>query len=89
MVMLIKNLGQGYDVWDKSAEIRFLKPGRDTLYARFLLTPAELDEIRAALGTQPSVDRSYHIELADATGIVHTVVDKIIHIRKKDPAVKK
>lgn len=89
MMMLIKTLGPGYEVWDKSAMIRFLKPGRNTLYAHFRITPSELDEIRAALNTQPSIDRSYHIELADAAGVVHAVVDKVIHIRKKEPTLKK
>src|SRR6516162_5291913 len=35
MVMLIKVLGSEYIVWDKSASIRFKKPGRSTLYAEF------------------------------------------------------
>src|SRR5262250_862262 len=33
MIMLIKILGPGYTVWDKAATIRFLKPGRATLFA--------------------------------------------------------
>ena len=36
MILLIKVLGPGYTVWDKAATIRFLKPGRSRLYARFL-----------------------------------------------------
>jgi hypothetical protein len=28
MLMLIENLGKDYIVWDKSASIRFKKPGR-------------------------------------------------------------
>jgi acyl-coenzyme A thioesterase PaaI-like protein len=32
MVMLIRLLGPEYIVWDKSASIRFKKPGRSTLY---------------------------------------------------------
>ena len=49
MIMLIRNLGKGYTVWDKAATIRFRKPGKTTLYARFTLDEAELDAIRAAL----------------------------------------
>ena len=36
MVMLIKILGSGYIVWDKAATIRFKRPGRETLYAKFV-----------------------------------------------------
>jgi hypothetical protein len=86
MVMLIRNLGPDYVVWDKSASIRFRRPGRTTLHARFSIDPAELDAIRAALAQAPSVDRTYTVELADAEGVVHATVEKVIHIRhKKSP----
>ena len=38
MLMLIKNLGKNYIVWDKAAKIRFKRPGKETLFADFLLT---------------------------------------------------
>ena len=86
MIMLIKSLGPAYTVWDKSATIRFRKPGRSTLYARFLLEDAELDEIRRLLETEPSIDRVYVVELADADGTVHATVEKTIYIRKSSPS---
>jgi acyl-coenzyme A thioesterase PaaI-like protein len=82
MIMLIRNLGPAYRVWDKAATIRFKKPGRSTLYARFVLEQAELDEIRRLLEAEPSVDRVYVVELADAAGTVHATVEKTIYIRK-------
>jgi acyl-coenzyme A thioesterase PaaI-like protein len=84
MVMLINALGPGYVVWDKAASIRFRRPGRTTLHARFVLTDDELDEIRTALLTERSIDRVYHVDLADAEGTVHASVEKTIHIRRKD-----
>ena len=84
MVMLIQNLGPGYVVWDKSASIRFRRPGRTTLHARFVLDQAELDAIRAALETERAVDRTYRIELADAGGAVHAEIEKVIHVRRKE-----
>ena len=33
MLMLIENLGRDYIVWDKSATIRFRKPGTGTMTA--------------------------------------------------------
>jgi acyl-coenzyme A thioesterase PaaI-like protein len=83
MVMLIRVLGPGFVVWDKAASIRFRKPGRTTLHARFVLTRAETDAIRAALETERAVDRVYQIELTDAEGTVHAEVEKVIHIRRK------
>ena len=83
MVMLIRNLGPDYVVWDKAATIRFLKPGRSTLYARFALDEAELDAIKSALVNQRSVDRSYSIDLTDAAGAVYASVEKVIYIARK------
>jgi len=83
MVMLIKALGPGYVVWDRSAAIRFRKPGRSTLHARFTLDDAELDAIRAALADATSTERTYTIQLVDAAGVVHAEVEKLIHIRKR------
>lgn len=83
MVMLIHLLGPGYVVWDKSASIRFLKPGRKTLYARFLIPPEEVRAIEAALETAASVDRTYAVELVDQEGVPHARVEKILYVRKK------
>ncbi|HEX8395616.1 MAG TPA: DUF4442 domain-containing protein [Longimicrobium sp.] len=84
MIMLIRVLGPGYVVWDKAASIRFRRPGRTTLHARFLIDDAELDAIRAALRDTPTVDRVYQIDLTDGDGVVHATVEKTIHVRRKD-----
>lgn len=83
MIMLIKRLGPGYVVWDKSASIRFRRPGRDTLHATFLLEDTELEAIRSALQTDESVERVYTVELVDGEGTVHAVVEKMIYIRRR------
>jgi acyl-coenzyme A thioesterase PaaI-like protein len=83
MIMLIKRLGPGYVVWDKSASIRFRRPGRDTLHATFLLEDTELEAIRSALQTDESVERAYTVELVDGEGTVHAVVEKVIYIRRR------
>ncbi len=82
MMMLLKTLGDGYVVWDKEADIRFKKPGTETLYARFRLTDEELEAIRAELSTDgtESIDRHYTVDLVDAAGTVHATVRKTIHI---------
>jgi hypothetical protein len=84
MIMLIKVLGPEYIVWDKAAAIRFRKPGRATLTARFVVTDEELAAIRAAAAAQPSVDRTYVVELTDAAGVAHATIEKTIYIRRKD-----
>jgi len=82
MVMLIKCLGSGYTVWDKSATIRFLRPGKSALRATFRLDEAELEAIRAELATKRSIDRVYVIELVGEDGTPHATIEKTIYIRK-------
>jgi acyl-coenzyme A thioesterase PaaI-like protein len=84
MIMLIKSLGPGYVVWDKAATIRFRKPGRSTLYARFEIAPHLLDAIRADLEGAAKIDRVFQVDLASADGTVHASVEKTIHIARRD-----
>jgi hypothetical protein len=83
MLMLIKCLGSEYIVWDKAATIRFKRPGKETLFADFLLTEEELSEIRTLLETRESVDRIYTVELKDKNGKLHCLIEKTLYIAKK------
>lgn len=82
MVMLIKNLGSDYIVWDKAATINFKKPGKETLFAEFLLTENELNEIKEILKNQKSVNRTYNVELKNKEGKVHCLIEKTLYIAK-------
>ncbi|HEX9688514.1 MAG TPA: DUF4442 domain-containing protein [Thermoanaerobaculia bacterium] len=82
MIMLIKILGPEYIVWDKAATIRFKKPGRGTLYARFVIPEKEITTIRRLLETEASIDRVYNVDLTDGDGVVHATIEKTIYIRR-------
>ena len=83
MIMLMRNLGSQYLIWDKAAAVRFKKPARVALYARFNLDEAELGSIRAALVEQDRLDRVYHIDLCDSQGEVYAWVEKTIYIARR------
>ena len=83
MLMLIKTLGREYVVWDKAAKIRFKRPGKTVLFADFLLTEEELTEIKTRLETEKSLDRVYNVELKDAAGKTHCLIEKTLYIAKK------
>ena len=85
MVMLIENLGKDYIVWDKSATIRFKKPGRGTVFANFRLTDQQTNEIKQALTTEKKIERVFAVEVKDKSGTVIAEVEKLLHIRRKDP----
>lgn len=85
MIMLMKNLGPDYVVWDKAAAIRFLKPGRDTLRATFRLDETELAAIRGALDAGArSVERTYTVRLLSEEGLACAEVEKVEYVRRKD-----
>ena len=64
--------------------IRFLKPGSGTLYGCFRLPAHEVDEIRAALQHERSLDRVYEIELVDRSGAPHARFEKTVSVRRVD-----
>ena len=87
-LMLMQNLGPGYVVWDKAAAIRYRRPGRTTLYARFTLGEEEILGIREELTAGGSVDRVYQVDLTDAAGEVHATIEKTLYIRRGDAPEK-
>ena len=84
MLMLIHNLGPGYIVWDKSASIRFRKPGKGRVVARFRLSDKQLEEIRRDLQTQPKIEPVFLVEVTDESATVIAEVEKVLHVRKKN-----
>jgi acyl-coenzyme A thioesterase PaaI-like protein len=46
MIMLYRILGNEYVVWDKSATIRFKRPGSEKIYARLILTPDFIENVK-------------------------------------------
>ncbi len=83
MLMLIKNLGRDYIVWDKAATIQFKKPGKDKVHAEFFLTQEILDEIKALVETHTKIDKVFQVEIKDEEGKLIALVDKVLYIRKK------
>lgn len=82
--MLMAALGEDYIIWDKAASIRYRKPGYTTLYADFRLTPEDLAGIGAGLAEQHELDWIFQIDIKDADGVVHTVVERTVYIAEKN-----
>ena len=70
MIMLIDQLGPGYSVWDKAGAIRFRRPGRGTVRARFEIPPERLEEIRRAADAGGKVEPTFSVSSLDAEGEV-------------------
>ena len=83
MVMFIEILGRDYIVWDKAASIRFRRPGRGTVSAKFRITDEQIAEIREALKTQEKIDREFGVDVKSADGEIIAEVKKVLQFRKK------
>lgn len=84
MIMLMHRLGSNFIVWDKAASIRFLKPGRKTLFATFRVADDEIEQVKALAAPGASFDRHYTVELVDADGTVCAQVEKTLYIKRKN-----
>ena len=83
MLMLIKNLGNDYVVWDKSANIDFVKPGIDTVTARFLITDDHLKIILKNTEKGQKYFQEFEVKIEDENNELVALVTKILYIRKK------
>jgi acyl-coenzyme A thioesterase PaaI-like protein len=83
MLMLLRILGKQYVVWDKSASIRFRKPGRQTLYARYLVTDDQLDTIRREVAANGQAEYTFTLEWMDVQGVVHAQIERLCYIADK------
>ena len=84
MVQLINILGDQYVIWDKSATIRFKRPGRSTLYAEFEISDEFLDQIKIDVDRENEKDYSLMVHLKDREGVVHAEVEKVIYVASKE-----
>ncbi len=82
MFLLMRNLGEDYMVWDKSAKIDFLKTGKGTVKVKFHIPQSEIDAIKEILLTQKKIDRFYEAEVIDDDGSIVARVHKTLYIRK-------
>jgi Domain of unknown function (DUF4442) len=83
MLMLLQILGSDFVVWDKSASIRFRKPGRSTLYMRYELTDDDLVGIRADVAANGQTERTFTGQWVDEQGVVHAEIERLCYIADK------
>lgn len=87
MLMLMHHLGRDYVVWDKAATIRFRKPGRGRVTARFVLPEAEIARVRSEADAQDKTEPKFTVEIRDEAGEVVAEVEKLLYVRRKPESV--
>ena len=85
VLMLVHILGSGYIVWDTEGTIRFRKPGRGVVTARFEMPRETSDEIQRQADQGQVVRPEFTIQIMDEEGDVVAEVVKTLYVRKKEP----
>jgi len=82
-LMLQRNLGPDYIIWDQAAQIEFLSPGRGPVTAAFRLTEARVEEIRAATAAGEKYLPVFEVEILAADGALVARATRTIYVRRK------
>lgn len=83
MIMLHNCLGPTYVVWDKSANIRFRKPGKQKLYCKFEITDQLLTDIKETILEKQSTEIVLPLQWLDKDGAVYAEMERTIYIADK------
>ena len=83
MLMFSQNLGKEYIIWDRAANIEFLKPGKSEVFAQFQITQQQIDEIRQEAMAGEKILKDYSVDIQNRQGEIIARVTKTLYIRKK------
>ncbi|MGJ8693472.1 MAG: DUF4442 domain-containing protein [Thalassotalea sp.] len=83
MMMILAQLGNDYIVWDKSADIDYIKPGRGKVFADFSVDQQLINEIIAHTEQGDKYLPILPVVIKDETGEVVAKLNRTIYIRKK------
>ena len=83
MLILMQHLGREYTVWDKSATIRFRKPGLGTMTATFHVPPETISEVRMQADQGEKIEPLFSVDVVDEQGDVVATVEKRLYVRRR------
>jgi len=81
--MLLKHLGEDHIIWDQSAEIQYIKPGRTNVYAEFCLTKERIEQIRSHAAGGEKCLEVFEVKIRDEQGDIVAEVQRTLYIRLK------
>jgi acyl-coenzyme A thioesterase PaaI-like protein len=85
MLLLMQLLGKEYIIWDKGAEIDFVRPGRGTVSSTITISDAELEDIRNNTANGQKYLPEFNLKILDDDGAIVAKVKKILYVRRKAP----
>ena len=89
MLILMRLLGSNYIVWDKAASIKFKKPGRGRVKARFHIPQEQVDQIRIDVDREGKIEPTFSVNVLSEDGEIIAQVEKLLYVRRKPAAISK
>jgi len=89
MLILMRLLGSNYIVWDKAASIKFKKPGRGRVKARFHIPQEQVDQIRMDADRGGKIEPTFSVNVLSEDGEIIAQVEKLLYVRRKPAASSK
>ena len=84
-LMLTELMGRGYFVWDKAADIDFIKATKNPISATFTVTDSQLAAIKEATEGGEKYLPEFEVDIIDSEGELVAKVNKTLYVRKKKP----
>ena len=86
MLLVMARLGKDYIVWDKSADIDYIKPGKGTVTAEFIITDALIADILTQTAQGEKYLPEIPVYVKDAQGEIVAKLNRKLYIRRKKTA---
>lgn len=83
VIILMHMLGKDFVVWDKSASIKFKRPGKDSLYAIFKILPEVLEKIKAEVRASGETTHVAQIQWLDKEKNVYAELERTLYVADK------
>lgn len=84
MLILLEKLGKEYIVWDKSASIDFLRPGKGRVHAHFTISDEQVQEIIKLVDKDGKCEPEFDVEVKNKEGKNVARVHKKLWVKKKE-----
>jgi len=82
-LMMLRNLGPEYIVWDKAGSIAYRKPGRGDVFAHFRLPASAVARARKATAHGARHEPTFRVRIVDRDGGTVAEVEKTLYIRRR------
>lgn len=83
MMLLLRHLGRDHVIWDRAAEVDFIKPGTGDVTAQFVLKPDDVERLRDLAAGGAKVLEWFTVDITDGTGEVVARVRKQVYVRRR------